>query len=219
MKSLKFAAAMLSMTIATAAWAEDAETTARPAVKDNPPKVLLNLSESTLSGYGAIYTRFSKAGDTTGCFAGMRGGFIINDNFVIGAGFMGLANPTDREKLSGDEYTGLYDMVEFGYGGVLAEYYFNPKDLIVFSIGTMIGGGGLYFTERNDDDDSSDNHEGGDNFFVAEPEFNVFVNITRFCRIGAGVSYRYVYGVNSGGFSDSDFSEPAASVMAQFGWF
>ncbi len=217
MKSVRLITTVLVFCIsATALWSQEAGSSQKDMKKDNPPEVLLNISESNFSGYGAIYTRFSKAGDTNGCFVGGRGGLIINDKFVIGAGGMGLAGPTDREKLSGENYSGLLDNVEFGYGGFITEYYFNPKDLIVFSIGTLIGGGGIYFTSDNDDDK---NNHGGDNFFVFEPEINVFVNITRFCRAGIGASYRYVNGINSDDFSDSDFSEPAASVMVQFGWF
>ena len=129
----------------------------------------------------------------------------------------GLAAPGKRENY-GDEYTGIYDEVQFGYGGFLTEYYFNPKDLVVFSIGTLIGGGGLYFSQDNEDDED-DHNEGGDNFFVIEPELNVFIHVTRFCIVGAGVSYRYVNGINSEGMDDKDFRGPAASAMVQFGWF
>lgn len=218
MKSIKVLTAAAVLCISTAGWSEDAVKDQKPEKKDNPPEVLFNLKESSVSGYGGIYTRFSKAGDTNGCFVGGRGGFIINDSFVVGAGGMGLVNPGKREKITGNEYTGIYDEVQFGYGGFLTEYYFNPKDLVVFSIGTLIGGGGLYFTQDKEEDEN-DHHEGGDNFFVLEPELNVFIHLTRFCRIGAGVSYRYVNGINSEGMDDSDFRGPAASAMVQFGWF
>jgi len=218
MKSIKMLTAAALLCVSAAAWSEDTAAVQKPEKKDNPPDVLFNLKETSVSGYGAIYTRFSKAGEANGCFVGGRGGFILDDSFVIGAGGMGLAAPGKREKITGDEYTGIYDEVQFGYGGFLTEYYFNPKDLVVFSIGTLIGGGGLYFSQDNEDDED-DHNEGGDNFFVIEPELNVFIHVTRFCRVGAGVSYRYVNGINSEGMDDKDFRGPAASAMVQFGWF
>ncbi len=222
MKSLKLSVLAFILSVSAIAWGEEPATEKSASKQDNPPEVLLDLSDATYSGYGALYTRYSKAGDTNGCFVGARGGLIINDSFVFGLGGMGLVYPTDRDKLSGNEYTGIFDNVSLGYGGFLTEYYFNPKNLVVFSIGTLIGGGGIYFTEEwgDDEEDDTDNSEkGGDNFFVVEPEINVFINLTRFCRIGAGISYRYVNGIHSDGFSDSDFRGPAASIMVQMGWF
>ncbi len=203
----------------TSAMAEETKIDGAAEKKDNPPKTLFNLKDASFSGYGGIYTRYSKIGEANAVLAGGRGGVIINDKLVLGLGGMGLSYPTTREKLSGDPYTGLLNRVGFGYGGFLAEYYFNPKDLIVFSMGTLIGGGGLSFYEKMDHNNNQDNRKDGDRFFVAEPEVNVFVNLTRFCRIGIGASYRYVAGINSDEFSDKDFRGPAASVMAQFGWF
>jgi len=219
MKLIKMLTVAAVLCISAAAWSEDTSAIPKTEKKDNPPEVLFNLNESSLSGYGGIYTRFSKAGDTHGCFVGGRGGFIVNDSYVIGAGGMGLAYPSKREKITGSDYTGLYDQINFGYGGLLTEYYINPKDLVVFSAGTLIGGGALNFSANNDDDDDDDHDKKGDNFFVLEPEVNVFIHLTRFCRLGAGVSYRLVNGIHTEKLDDGDFSGPAASVMIQFGWF
>jgi len=217
----------------SAAIADETTADKNTAENNNSPSILLNIKEAKFSGYGAPYVRYSRIGEAHGCLAGVRGGVIINDNFVFGFGGMGLATPTDRDKISGEYYTGLLSHAGFGYGGFLTEYYFNPKDLIVVSAGTLIGGGALVFYDQRykdyDDDDYYNDHrhyndddgdiEKGDSFFVVEPELNVFVNITRFCRIGAGVSYRYVAGINSDEFSNKDFRGPSASIMAQFGWF
>jgi hypothetical protein len=217
MKVTKILAAAAAAMLFTSAMAQDTTAIKETEKKDNPPKVLLDLKGADFSGYGAITTGYSKIGDANACLVGARGGLIINDNVVIGFAGMGLTYPTDREDITGHDYSGIFNRVAFGYGGFMAEYYFNPKDLIVFSAGAVIGGGGLSFYEDNETED--EHHNKGDKFFVVEPEVNVFVNITRFCRIGAGASYRYVAGIDTDEFSDKDFSGPSAKVMAQFGWF
>ena len=219
MKATKIVAALAASLIFTSAMAQDTKTEGTTAKKDNPPKILLDMKDSTFSGYGGITTSFTKIGDAKSCLVGGRGGLIINDSIVIGMSGAGLAYPTDREKISGSDYSGLLKNIGFGYGGLLTEYYLNPKDLIVFSAGAVIGGGSLFFFDEENDMEDSDNHRNGDKFFVAEPELNVYINITRFCRVGAGISYRYIAGINSDEFSNKDFRGASASVIAQFGWF
>lgn len=216
MKITKILAAAAFCFIITSAMAEEIKKDAPAPKKDTPPKTLFNMKDTDFSGYGGVYTKYAKIGEANSCLVGGRGGLIINDNFVIGIAGMGLTYPSEREKISGSNYTGIMDRVDFGYGGGLIEYYFNPKDLIVFSAGTLIGGGSLSFHEKNNESDDENN---GDEFFIIEPELNVFVNVTRFCRIGIGVSYRFTAGITAEEFSDKDFRGASATVMAQFGWF
>jgi len=191
-------------------------------VKDNPPETILGGKDYTLTGYGAPYYRFSKAGEKYGSFVGGRGGLIINENFVIGGGGMGLVYPTKREDVSGNSYTGIRPYIGLGYGGGLIEYYFSPKRLIHFSAGVLVGGGSLTFHDRNNGDNNNSNNRNdmrNDNFFALEPEVNIFINVTRFFRVGLGASYRYVKGINSDEISDRDFRGVTGSVILAFGWF
>ncbi|HOU84747.1 MAG TPA: hypothetical protein PK158_07910 [Spirochaetota bacterium] len=180
-------------------------------------KTLLNMTNLSLSGYGAPVVRFSKMGDSYSTLVGGRGGLIINDNFVLGGCGMGLVHPRDRSDFSGITYSGNYDRVDFAYGGGLIEYYFTPKSLFGFSAGATIGGGGLTFHSRKEAYDEDE--YGSDVFFVAEPEVNIFVNITKFCRIGAGISYRYVKGIGVDEFDDKDFRGPSIGIIVALGWF
>lgn len=216
----KFLTACFILLFCAAAYAEESAEGEPSVSKRKAPAVLISGTDLTLSGYGGVYSRYSEVGETEGWFAGGRAGLIVNDNFSFGAAGMGLVTPSSREEISGHEYSGLYDTVEFGYGGFLAEYYINPKSLVNFQVGVLVGGGGLVFSyDTEDDDDDDDNTYGNDKIFVAEPELNVFVNLTRFCRLGVGVSYRYVTGIGSEEIENADFNGPAASAMVQFGWF
>jgi len=221
MRKIIFSALFISLSVP--AFCSDTAVAAEAAVsKDSESKkeetaTLFSMANLSLSGYGAPIVRFSKIADSYSTLVGGRGGLIINDNFVIGGSGMGLAHPRDRDSLSGENYSGNYDRVDFAYGGGMVEYYFAPKSLFGLSIGATIGGGGLTFhssKEAYDDDEFS-----SDVFFVAEPEVNFFINVTKFCRLGAGISYRYVRGIGVDEFDNKDFRGPSIGIIAAFGWF
>ncbi len=209
----------LILAAAVALYAQEGETgKAKPEKEDNPPNTLFTGTKISLSGYGAPVYKFSPLGETYGHFVGGRGGIIFNDVFVIGGGGYGLVSPNKRDKVSGKEYTGTEPYLQMGYGGGMLELYFFPKSLIHISAGVLIGGGGVNFSEKKEaDDDCKDSH--ADSFFVVEPELNLFINVTRFLRIGVGASYRYVNGIQTEDIGNRDFRGVTGSVMMAFGWF
>ncbi len=222
MKLNKFIAAILVSFLVSPVMAEDVKPAETTAKKSIPPKTLFDIKNTnwSWSAYGAPFVVYSKIGDANGCLAGGRGGVIINDHVVLGLSGAGMTYPNEREKISGPGYSGIFNRIGFGYGGFLAEYYFNPKDLVVFSTGAVIGSGGVGVHNDNNESVQADHDKvRGNSFFVAEPEVNVFIHLTQFCRIGAGASYRYTRGINFDGLTDKDFSGPSARLMAQFGWF
>jgi hypothetical protein len=243
MKSLKAILCAVMMLTVAAAYAEDADKKEpeKKEVSDNKasekkeskskrtaPSSLITLSDSHFSGYGALACQETRIAKSFATLVGGRGGLIVNDNFVMGFSGYGLAYPSKRSDLADKKYTGDYPYMSFGYGGLLLEYHFAPKSLVHFSVGMTIGGGGYSFTHDNwEDDDDRDNddddlyadHSESNMFFVAEPEIGVWVNVTRFSRIGAIVSYRLTNGADGGGFKDKDFRSVNITGMAQFGWF
>jgi len=58
-----------------------------------------------------------------------------------------------------------------------------------------------------------------DSFFVIEPSVHVNLNVTTFFRIAAGVSYRYVSGLNSTLSTNADLSGPSGVLTFKFGMF
>jgi hypothetical protein len=174
-----------------------------------------------ISGYGAFTGSYARIKGHDAFLPGFRAGLIL-ENFVIGASGTGLSHPNKRSEFGDNSYTDGKDYVNFGYGGAMIEYYFFPKKLVHFSIGTTIGGGGLSFSSHKDNDDNDNDHEhksSADKFFVVEPEANVFVNLARFCRVGIGGSYRYINGLDNDTYKDKHFSGANFKVIAAFGWF
>jgi hypothetical protein len=199
MKSVlsKFATiALFALAFVPAAFAEE----------DRAPRTLLSVTDLRFSGYGGPFIRATSLGGEPGLIVGGRGGVIINDSLVLGGSGSGSAY-TEAEAV----FDGKERKIDFGYGGFLAEYYFFPKNLVLFSVGCMVGGGTIGdFTER---------YEDGNAFFVVEPEANVFVNVTRYFRLGTGISYRFSNGIDLDGFDDEDFRGFSGSLLFNFGWF
>lgn len=205
----------------SAAFIAAQETDPEEKSNDNPPQTLISLgSDISFSGFGGPTVAFSKIGDSYSTLVGGRGGLIINGaehGAVIGFSGSGMAYPNDREKLTGVDYTGTLDTPLLGYGGLLLQYHYQPKSLFHFAAGTTIGSGSFMYAENLDDDPN--HHDNGDQFFYIEPELTAYINVTRFFRVGAGVSYRYSYGINSTDFKDSDFRNANMKLLFEFGWF
>ncbi len=174
-------------------------------------ETLLGPGAITHGGYGGPLLKFTEINGETGILVGGRGGWIINETFVLGGGGYGLVN-----KIEGNMYVGgEKPNIEFGYGGVIFEYINNSRKLIHFSVSTLVGGGGHSLRDDNffnDDDDS-------DVFFVAEPEVTVMLNVTRFFRIGLNAGYRFISGADDYNMENSDLSGFAGGITFKFGSF
>lgn len=231
MKLTKIFSVLVCSIFAVSLYAAE-EQAAEPAVKKedvkveekktNEPTSLYSLFPSGrphLSGYGAPVVRLSKFRDDYRTMIGARGGLIINDKFVIGGAGYAIAGTFSKniEDVNRDVF--------LGYGGLLLEYYFFPKSLIHISLGTLIGGGGAEYStgtrewiDHHGHTEREDTYKGG-SFFIVEPEINLFINITKFARIGIGGTYRFPVGLNRRGLNNNDINGFSGSIMFAFGWF
>ncbi len=186
-----------------------------------PTQTLVNLREATHSGYAAPFVRFTTLNDEFSVFAGGRAGWIINDRYVLGISGCGLATMHKRSEITDREDPEDLNF-GMGYGGVILEYYFFPNRLIHISVGALAGAGGygLVSSDENADEDVDHGHDGsGESFFVLEPELNLFLNVTKFFRIGIGGTYRYVNGVEKYGMKNNYLRDFSGQILLAFGWF
>jgi hypothetical protein len=182
--------------------------------------VLISKGNFKPGGYGAPVFKFTQIGtNEVGLFFGLRTGFIMNDYFSLGLGANILFNPIDRSKIGGYTYIGPDSVVNMAYGGILLEYYIFPKSFIHVSIGVLIGGGAFAFQDGNYWQYQKFNPQTLNGFFTLEPEVNVFINITKFFRIGVGATYRYVTGIKDPNITDAKLCGFGGQLMLQFGWF
>ena len=164
-------------------------------------------------GYGAPIFKVGPINGATGIFVGGQGGWIINHSFVLGGKGYGLVNNVDIE---GSQNLKL----DFGCGGVLLEYIFSSEKILHVVINTMIGAGGVRYAEK----DYSNDYEGevdynSSSFFVLEPGINLDLNVSSYFRIGAGVTYRYVSGVEYENLTNADLSGVTGEIVFKFGSF
>jgi hypothetical protein len=175
-------------------------------------------------GFGGPVVKFTQIKDEFGVLVGGYGGWLINHTFLIGGGGYGLVNniKASPEAQIFDYVIGgrpLY--VKMGYGGVVLEYINNSNSLVHFAFSTLIGGGAVSYNEKDNDDWNWDDDytRPHDAFFVVEPELKAELNISSFCRLNVGGSYRFITGVNITGLKNSDISGPSANITFKFGKF
>ena len=155
------------------------------AQEESKQEVLVEGLENGWFVAGSV--KFSEVDGQFANFVGPYGGWLINHKFLVGGGGVGLTN---RHPF------------EMGYGGLVLEYFINPKSLVNVSVKGLIGGGSTSWNWENP-------------FFVAEPEVKVNVNVTDFFRVGFGGGYRFV----SGNRHDDRLRGPSATVDLKFGVF
>lgn len=142
---------------------------------------------------------------------------------IAGAGFLdwmyGLNN--DRPGISPDGYN-----IEGGYGGLLLEPVFAPKFPVHISFPVLIGAGGVAFTEDREDYDwedwEYDNERfvlASDAYFVVEPGIELEFNLSRFIRMGTGVSYRFTNAIDIDGKKEYLLNGLSCSVNIKLGVF
>ena len=158
-------------------------------------------------GFGGPVMKLTGMGGSAAIVTGARGGWIVNNQFVIGGGIYG--SQTDASANDSLNF-------DIDYLGLELEYVHNPKDLFHWSAYTLIGWGDANFNHKNEAKDYDINDE---NFFIIEPAINGEMNVTSFFRLGAGLSYRYVVGVDRLGLTDSDVRGLTFLLTFKFGKF
>ena len=156
--------------------------------------------EISISGFGGPWMSFTSINGEFAHMMGGGGGLLLNQSLYLGGYGYGNTNPISYE----------LGELEFGYGGLMAGYIHESRRAIHPNLGVMIGWGDIRLKETDVDD----------NIFVLQPMAEAESNITQFMKIGLGVGYRYVTGVNTlPGLNDKNFSGLNGRLSFYFGWF
>ena len=161
-----------------------------------------------ISGLGGPTMSFTTV---KGQFAHMMGGggAVLLGDFWFGGYGEGLTNGIPAA--TGDT------RLDFGHGGFWTGYSFMASRPLHPTLSAQIGWGTV--GER----DYGSPQFNTDNIFVFNPGLELEMNFTHFFRLGIGVHYRIVTGLNpelhTSSLSNSDFSGPGALLTFKFGWF
>jgi|WetSurSiteA1Bulk_404760.scaffolds.fasta_scaffold11705_1 hypothetical protein len=155
--------------------------------------------------------------------AGMSGGIIINHSFSLGLAGYGILNSQNLK------YSGINDTADVylygGYGGLKLEYRIMPLKIVNIAFPLLIGGGGLTYSTWGMDNMHGNNHDNSDfsyawdSFFVIEPGVMVGVNLLKFMRLDAGISYRFAPGLDLPRTDGNLINSFNASISLKFGRF
>lgn len=156
---------------------------------------------------------------------GLSGGVILNHTFSIGLAGKGIVNSHDLWYNNIQDSVGAY--LYGGYGGLKLEYKLFPESPVHLSFPLLIGAGGLVYSnftyqdfEENDEDfEHSDYNIDSDGFFVIEPGVMLEINLIKFMRLNAGVSYRYASQINLMNTSNGLLNNFNVNVALVFGKF
>ena len=159
---------------------------------ENPDQIrtLFGNNQSN-GGYGAFTVAYSKIDGSDAIVSGIRGGFIFHHALTIGAGGYGFIN--NINSYGSSDNPGL--SLSGGYGGLLIEPIVWGKNPVHLSFPVLIGGGGVALVNLNDWENMGHHYPYDevdyDTYFVIEPSAEVELNLARWFRLAAAVSYRY----------------------------
>lgn len=183
-------------------------------------QTLMGQEEISNGGFGAPVIKFTSINSKFGILVGGRGGWIIDHSIILGGAGYGLVNNVEGTLVSG----GNKMLLNFGYGGFDIGYIISWDKMVHTSVNILIGGGvvghRIDYNVLNWNWSISDLGVINTNqFFIAEPEIDVELNIVKFLRIDVGASYRFISGINRNGLTNSDLSGPSAIMTLKFGKF
>jgi hypothetical protein len=189
--------------------------------KNDEVKSLLS-KENDLNAFGAVDLKVGSFVDVRGLLVGAYGGFIINRRYLLGVAGYGLVTNLEFQGMVPNDPELRTLNLHGGYGGVLIGATIAHKELIHISIPIVMGAGSFEVTDKNffssnlaDSEFTIENSI----FFVLEPGIQLEFNITKYFRIGAGVTYRHISGTELMNVKDKDVSGTSGILSFRFGRF
>jgi len=142
--------------------------------------------------YIAPVFKFTNINGQGAFISGIKGGWIIDKTFVIGAAYYGLSSNITQSWI--DPLNGQTSIVKVTTGGLNFEYVFFSGNIISCSAEFFMGGAGINI-EPSDNSKIHTIYYGGD-FLIWEPQLNGNINLNDWFHISLGLSYRTTSGLD-----------------------
>jgi len=155
---------------------------------------------------------------------GLSMGVIVDHFFSVGLAGYGIMNSRYLWYPDIDTLNAQGAYLYGGYGGVKFEFRILPSAPVHVNFPILIGGGGLVYNTRTFMNYNHNSNSGGmtldwDAFFVVEPGVMLELNLLRFLRFDAGVSYRYTPDLDLVNTRTSLINNFNAAISLKFGKF
>jgi hypothetical protein len=173
-------------------------------------RTILDNQDLRISGLGGPFMQFTSVAGDFGFMMGGGGAVLLNDFFFGGYG-LGLTNAIPDYVNDNPS-----NQLTLGHGGFWLGYALFGNKPIHLTFSSMIGWGEFGITQYDDYEPYI-----RDNIFIVAPTVELEANLTRYFRIGAGVSYNVYTMVdeNLHGYTGGDLSSVAGFLSFKFGWF
>jgi len=172
---------------------------------DRSPASLVSGINPQKSYFGGLTLLLSKYNGSTALLTGARGGITFNNVFSIGIEGYGLVTPVPGT----------------GYGGFFIGFNGLPRKTIHFTTSILLGAGS--FNPQTGQNVStayipSDQYPSSV-FWIAEPQFHIYLNILPNFMIGTGISYRFVLPFLPPSTLIENFNGYSAALIFLYGHF
>jgi hypothetical protein len=167
-----------------------------------------NKEKPLIRGFAGPLMQFTVIDDNFALMMGGGGGISFGNLFFGGYG-IGKTNEISYK-------TNINHVLGFGHGGLWIGYIIRPKKSIHLSLSSQIGWGQISEKIKLPDDVYEKLYS--DKITAITPIAEVEFNLSRFFKLGAGVSWTYIGGITSP-YNTKDFSNPAFHLAFKFGWF
>lgn len=177
-------------------------------------------------GFIALTVSPTRLNGSTGLMLGAALYGVVGRHLGVGLMGAGLINNVQGKGSTAATRRNL----TLAYCGIYSEFVINPESDIRVAPHMFLGAGGLAYHGPYTEPRTGAAKNGGididleidretDAFLIAEPGANVAIPLAQNVRLGAGLSYRFMYGVETDGISDGTASGPVLTFMARFGVF
>lgn len=158
-------------------------------------------------GFGGPAVALTQIANEAGVLVGGNGAWLLNKTFFIGGGGMGLVTNVPEPNPVGNTPRKL----NFGYAGFVAGYISGSDLLVHWKAHVLLGAGAVSYRDQG--------ATGPEPFFIAEPVAVAELNVAQSFRLAAGLTYRYIAGVDMPGLTADDLMGPSLIAMITFGGF
>lgn len=139
--------------------------------------------------FGAPVFKYTRMAGNPALITGVKGGWIINKSFVLGAGYYVLTSNVSTDYTDAEYNQNL--LLDFNYGGLEFEYLLLYDSKYNLTVNMLLAGGGINFYLNDVNKKFSYS-----NLLVWEPQVNFEVELYDWLHADAGVSYRFISSYN-----------------------